>query len=63
MIRMISSSSSSSCHAISTNLPDPLSPPLPIVDCFRQDFMDTSRIGSELLYVGSSWSSCLCTSM
>ena len=23
----------------------------------------TSRIGTELLYVGSSWSSCLCTSM
>ena len=24
---------------------------------------DTSRIGTELLYVGSNWTSCLCSSM
>ena len=55
--------SSSSCHAISTDIPKPLSPPLPIVHCFRQVLRATSRIGTELLYVGSSWSSCLCSSM
>ena len=51
-----------SCHAISTDFPDPLSPP-PIVHCFRQVFRATSLIGTELMYVGSSWSSCLCSSM
>ena len=30
-----SSSSSSSCHAISTDIPDPLSSPVSIVHCFR----------------------------
>ena len=56
-------SSSSSCHAISTDIRDPLSPPLPIVHCFRQVLRATAHIGRELLYVGSSWSSSLCTSM
>ena len=32
---------------------------LPIVDCFRQVFKTTSHIGTELLGVGFSWSSCL----
>ena len=50
-------------HAISTDIPDPLSPPILIVHCFRQVFRVTSRIGTELLYVGSCWSSCLCSSM
>ena len=59
----ISSSSSSSCHAISTDIPDHLSPPLPIVHCFRHVICDTSRIGTDLLYVGSSWSSRLYSSM
>ena len=54
-----SSSLSSSCHAISTDIPDPFSPPFPIVHCFRQVFRVTSRISTELLNVGSSWSSCL----
>ena len=40
-----------------------LSPPLPIVHCFRQVFLVTSCIDTELLYVGSSWLSCLCSSM
>ena len=57
------SSSLSSCCTISTDIPDPLSPPLPIVNCFWQVLRATSRIGTELLYVGTSWSSCLCTSM
>ena len=59
-LQIVYISSSSSCHAI---IPDPLSPPFPIVHCFRQVFRDTSRIGTELLYVCSSWSSCLCSSM
>ena len=42
---------SSSCRAISTDIPDPLSPPLPIIHCFQQVLRATSRIGTELLYV------------
>ena len=42
---------SSSCHAISMDIPDSLSPPLPIVHCFWQVFRATSHIGTELLYV------------
>ena len=53
----------SSCHTISTGILDPLSPPLPIVHCFQQVFRATSHIGTELLYVGSSWLSCLCSAM
>ena len=55
--------SSSSCRAISTDIPDALSPPLPIVHCFQQVLSTTSRIGTELLYVCLSWLSCLYTSM
>ena len=36
--------SSSSSRAISTDIPDPLSPPLPIVHRFRQVLMVTPRI-------------------
>ena len=53
----------SSCRAISMDIPDPLSSLLPIVHWFGQILRVTSRIGTELLYVGSSWSSCLFTSM
>ena len=56
-------SSSSSYHAISTDIPNPLSPLLLIVHCFRLDLKATPSISAELLYVGSSWSSCLCSSM
>ena len=38
---------------------DPFSPHLPIVYCFRLILRATSRIGTELLYVGSSWTPCL----
>ena len=55
--------SSSICRAISTDIPDPLSPHLPIVHCFQQILRATSHISTELLYVGSSWTSCLCSSM
>ena len=53
----------SSCRAISTDISDLLSSPHPIVHRLRRVFRATLYIGTELLYVGSSWSSCLCTSM
>ena len=56
-------SSSSWCRAISTDIPDPLPPPLPIVHCFWQVFRVTFRISTELLYLSSDWSSCFCSSM
>ena len=59
---MYASSSSFSCCVISTDIPDPLSPPFSIIHSFRQVFRATSRIGTELLYVVSSWLSCLCSS-
>ena len=40
-----------------------LSRPLPIVHCFWQVFRATASIGTELLFVGSSWTSCLCSSL
>ena len=55
--------STSSCHAISTDISDPLSPLLPIVHRFRQVLMATPRILTELLYVGPSWSPCFCSAM
>ena len=58
-----SSSSSSSCCTTSMDLPDPLLPPLSIVLHSQLVFKATSCIGRELLYVGFSWSSCLCLSM
>ena len=53
----------SSCRATSTDIPDPLPQPLSIVHRFRQVLIVTSSIGTELLYVGSCRSSCLCSSM
>ena len=58
-----SSSSPTPCHTISFDIPDPLSSHLPIVHCFRQILRATSRIGTELLYVGSNWTSCFSSSM
>ena len=55
--------SSSSYRDISTDLSDPLPPPFSIVHHFRLVFKATSCIITELLYVGSSWSSCLCLSL
>ena len=54
--------SSSSSRAIITDTPDPLSPP-PIVHRFRSVFRGPPRIYTELLYVGSSWSPWICSSM
>ena len=56
-------SSSSSCYAIVMDIPVPLSPPLPIIHGFRQVFRAISWIYTKLLYVGSSWSSCLCSAV
>ena len=53
-------SSSSSCRAANTDIPEPLTPLLPIVHRLRQVFRATSRILTELLYVCSSESSCFC---
>ena len=55
--------SSSSCHAASTNLPYHLSPLASIIHRSREVFKTISCIGTELLYVGSSWSYYLCSSM
>ena len=41
----------------------PVAPSARIVHCFWRVFRATSRNGTELLYVGSSWSTCLCSSM
>ena len=54
---------SSSCRAASRDLPDFLSPPVSIVHSSREVFKAISCIGTELLYIGSSCSSCLCSSM
>ena len=53
---------SSSC-AISTDISDPFSPPLPIVHRFRQVLRATPRILTKQLYVGSSCSPCFCSVM
>ena len=58
LIDWVISSSSSSCCTASTDIPDPLSPLLPIVHRFWQVFRATSRILNEQLYVCSRWSSC-----
>ena len=42
---------SSSCRAASTDIPDPLSPLLPVVHRLWQVFRATPRIFTELLYV------------
>ena len=55
--------SSSSGHAMSTDIPDPFSPPLSIVHRLQQVPGTTSCIGTVLLYVGSSQWSRLCSSM
>ena len=51
------------CRTASTVLPDPLSPLVFIVYRSRLVFQATSCIGTELLYIGSSWSSDLFSSM
>ena len=49
--------------AISAYLPGPLTPPLSIIHRFRLVFKATSCISTNFLYVDSSWSSYLCSSM
>ena len=60
LLTILSSSSSSSCHAASTDFSYTLSPLLPIVHRFWSVLRATPLILTELLYVGSSWSSCFC---
>ena len=55
------SSSSSSCHTASMDIPDPLSSLLYIVHRFWQVLRATSRILTELLDVGSNWSPSFCS--
>ena len=62
-LSVFSSSLSSSRRTIRTDISDFLSPLFSIIHWFRVDFRNTSRIGTELLYVGSSWSSCLGSSI
>ena len=54
---------SSSCRSASTDNPDLLSPFVLNACRSRQVFQATSCIGTELSYIGSSWSSYLCSSM
>ena len=56
-------SSSSSCRAASADIPDPLSPFLPIIHRLRQVFRVTSCVLTQLLYVSPCWSSHSCTSI
>ena len=55
--------SSSSCRAACADIPDRLSLLLPITHRLRQVLRVTSRVLTQLLYVGSCWSSHSCTSM
>ena len=59
----IKKNSSSSCRAANMDIPDPLLPLLSIVHRLWQVFRATSRILTELLYVCSSWSSCICSAI
>ena len=56
-------SSSLSCRAGSTDIPDPLSPLFPIVHRLWLVFWTTSRILTKLLNVCSCWSSCFCSAI
>ena len=58
----LSNDKSSSCRDAGMDLPDLLSPPVSIVYRFWEVFQANSCIGTELLYLGSCWSSCLCSS-
>ena len=53
----------SSCCTASTDLLDPLTPPVSIAHRFREVFQAISCIVTELLYICSSRLSCLCSSM
>ena len=55
--------SSSSCCVTSTDLTDPFLPSIFINHHSWLVFKATSCISTELLYIDSSWSSCLCFSM
>ena len=48
--------SSSSCHTARTDLLDALTPLVPLVYRSREVLQAISSIGTELLYIGSRWS-------
>ena len=50
-------------HVAPSDIPNPLLPPFSIVHRSQQVLKVTSCISTELLYVGSSWPFCLCSSM
>ena len=56
-------SSSSLCRAASKDIPDPLSPSVSIIHRSREVFKAIFCISTELLYIGSSWSPYLYSSM
>ena len=60
---VVNKHSSSFCHTASTDLPDPLLSPVFIIHDSKEVFQATSCIGTELLYISSSWSSYFCSSM
>ena len=53
----------SSCRTASMDLLDPLSPPISIVHRSWDVFKAIFSIGTDMLYIGFSWLSCLCSSM
>ena len=63
VVEQSSSSSSSSCHAASMDLHDPLLSSVSIVHRSQEVLQVISCISTELLHIGSSWSSKLCSSM
>ena len=63
MVSINKPSSSSSCHNARGDLPDPLQTPFSIVHRSLWVFKATSCIGTEVLYVGSSQSSYICSFM
>ena len=54
---------SSIYRASSTDFPNSFSPFVSIVHLFQQVFYSTCCIRTELLYIGSNWSFCLCSSV
>ena len=54
---------SSSCYPASTDLVDPLSPPVSTNLYRYRAVVYRFCIGTDMLYIGSSWPSCLCSSM
>ena len=63
IFKQIYIASLSSCLTDNSDLPDNLSPPISILYRSQDVFQAKSCISTDLLYIGSSWSSNLCSSM